>query len=73
MSTAYSQDQIEAVQLVVDRVSSYQDGATEGTIESELRNGLSEAGIEIGEEDVRRLASAIEDQHGSVDAGSVLA
>ena len=72
MSDTYSKDEIEAVQAVVDRVSSYQDGAPEGTVEKELRDGLSQAGIEINSDDVSRLAAAIEDEHGSVDAGSVI-
>jgi len=72
MSDTYSKDEIEAVQVVVDRVSSYQDGAPEGTVEDELRTGLSEAGVEISDDDVTRLADAIEAEHGSVDAVSVL-
>jgi hypothetical protein len=65
-------DKIEAVQAVVDRVSSYQDGATEGTVESELRGGLSQAGVELQADQVSALASAIEAEHGSVDAARVL-
>ena len=72
MSDTYSKDEIEAVQVVADRVSSYQDGAPEGTVEDELRTGLSEAGVEISDDDVTRLADAIEAEHGSVDAVSVL-
>lgn len=62
----------EAVQAVVDRVSSYQDGAPESTVEDELRNGLVEAGVTLEDGQVSRLASAIEDQHGKVDVASVL-
>jgi hypothetical protein len=71
MST-HSAEQLEAVQAVVDRVSSYQDGAPEGTVEKELRKGLSEADLEVSDEDVSTLASAIETEHGSVDASTVL-
>ncbi|WP_028651704.1 hypothetical protein [Nocardioides halotolerans] len=69
---AHSDEELEAIQVVVDRVSSYQDGAPEGTVEHELTDGLSEAGVEVSKEDVARLAGAIEERHGAVDARSVL-
>lgn len=62
----------EAIQAVVDRVSSWQDGATEGTVEKELRDGFSEAGVEVSDEDTRKLADAIQGEHGAVDASTVL-
>ena len=65
-------DKMEAIQAVVERVSSYQDGATESTVEDELRNGLVEAGVELDDADIRRLAEAIENEHGSVSAENVL-
>ncbi len=65
-------DKMEAIQAVVERVSSYQDGATEGTVEDELRNGFVEAGVELDDADIRRLAEAIENEHGSVSAQNVL-
>ena len=65
-------DKMEAIQAVVERVSSYQDGATEGTVEDELRNGFVEAGVELDDADIRRLAEAIENEHGSVSAENVL-
>ncbi|MDT9591446.1 hypothetical protein RDV89_00105 [Nocardioides zeae] len=71
MST-YTNIEIETIQAVVDRVSSWQDGATEGTVETELANGFTEAGIEVAAEDRAALASAIQDEHGEIDAASVL-
>jgi hypothetical protein len=65
-------DKMEAIQAVVERVSSYQDGATEKTVEDELRSGLVEAGVELDDADIRRLAEAIENEHGSVSAEQVL-
>ena len=62
----------EAVQAVVDRVSSYQDGAPEGTVEKELRSGLDEAGVTLDDGDITKLATAIESEHGSVSAAEVL-
>jgi hypothetical protein len=70
--TERSSEEIEAVQAVVDRVTSWQDGATEGTVAEELRRGFQEAGVEVSEDEVTRLADAIEDEHGAVDASEVL-
>lgn len=67
-----SSEELEAIQGVVDRVSSYQDGATEGTVEKELRSALAETDISLDDAEVTRLAEAIESEHGAVDAGSVL-
>lgn len=74
MSTESAQnpDKLEAVQAVVDRVSSWQDGATEGTVASELRKGATEAGVDLTEDEIEKLADAIESEHGSVDAATVL-
>lgn len=70
--TSYSSDELEAIQAVIDRVSSYQDGAPEGTVKRELGDGLAEAGLDVNAEDIARLAAAIEDEHGKINAGSVL-
>lgn len=66
------QERLEAIQAVVDRVTSWQDGATEGTVEEELRRGATEVGVEMSDDEIRRLADVIEDQHGAVDAAEVL-
>ena len=71
--SGYSDDQLEAIQAVVDRVTSWQDGATEGTVVDELRRGLDEVGVSVGADDVTRLADAIEARHGAVSAADVLA
>ncbi len=63
----------EAIQAVVDRVTSYQDGAPEGTVADELRSGFQEAGVDVAEQDVARLAAAIETRHGAVSVQDVLA
>jgi hypothetical protein len=67
-----SSEEFEAVQAVVDRVTSWQDGATEGTVAEELRKGFQEVGVEVSDDEVATLADAIEDKHGAVDAASVL-
>jgi hypothetical protein len=67
-----STDRLEAVQAVVDRVTSWQDGATEGTVHDELTKGFTEVGVEVGGDEARALADAIESKHGAVDAADVL-
>ncbi|GAB2863010.1 hypothetical protein [Nocardioides pacificus] len=62
----------EAIQAVVDRVSSWQDGAEERVVEDELRKGFGEVGVEVEDADVRKLADAIEEKHGAVTAREVL-
>ena len=65
-------ERAQAIQAVVDRVTSWQDGATEGTVEQELRDGFAEAGVDVPHDDVRKLAGAIQDRHGAVSAQDVL-
>jgi hypothetical protein len=65
-------EKMEAIQAVVDRVSSWQDGATEGTVEQELRTGLAEVGVDVTDDEVRRLTDAIASRHGAVSAAEVL-
>jgi hypothetical protein len=65
-------EKLEAIQNVVDRVSSYQEGATEGTVEKELRTGLDEAGIDLDDQDVSALTAAIEENPGEARAADVL-
>lgn len=67
-----SNERNEAVQNVVDRVGAYQDGATEGTLDKELREGLSEAGIELSDAEVTALVDAIEAADGRVEVADVL-
>ena len=66
-------ERTEAIQAVVDRVTSWQDGAPEGTVHDELRKGLGMAGVDVDPDDVRRLADAIEERHGAVSVEEVLA
>jgi hypothetical protein len=65
-------DKLEAIQNVVDRVSSYQDGAEDRVVADELRTGLTEADIDLDDAQVQRLASAIEAAEGEVRATDVL-
>ena len=73
MTSTRSSEELEAIQAVLDRVTSYQDGATEGTVEKELREGFGETDVEVSDEDIKKLADAIEEQHGAIQAADVLA
>lgn len=68
----YTPEQLEAVQNAVDRVGANWDAATEGTVETELREALTEVGVELSDDDVRALAEAIDAQDGIVTVSSVL-
>ena len=55
---------VEAVQAVVDRITSWQDGATEETVRDELLRGMAEAHVGVPanfvEEVVRRVRGGSE-------------
>jgi hypothetical protein len=57
----------EAVQAVVDRITSWQDGATEETVRDELLRGLAEAHVDVPadfvEKVVRRVRGGSEHFH----------
>ncbi|CAN5651291.1 hypothetical protein BH11ACT8_BH11ACT8_09640 [soil metagenome] len=62
-----------ALQAVLDRVGSYQEGATAGTVEKELRGALDEAGLELSDTQVATVVDAIEDGGSAPEASAVLA
>ncbi|KRB76965.1 hypothetical protein ASE01_09350 [Nocardioides sp. Root190] len=66
------QDRMTAIQAVADRVTSWQDGATEGTVADELRRGADEVGVDLTDDEIRTLADVIEDNHAAVDVREVL-
>jgi len=68
----YTDEELEAIQHVVERVGANWDGATTETVEEKLRDALSEAGADIDQTDVATLAAAIESDHGTVDVSSVI-
>lgn len=58
----------EALRGVIDRVTSWQETATEGTIHDELDRGLAEAGVTLTDEQRDRVAHRIgEGQEVDVD------
>lgn len=68
----HDNEKITAIQAVIDRVESYQESAPEGTIEKELREGLTEAGVTVDDSDIAALVVAIESDKGPVDVHGVL-
>jgi hypothetical protein len=68
----YTSEEIEAIQVVVDRVTSWQDGATERTVEQELREGFDEVGVEVTPEHLEALAVEINEDAGDVSVEAVL-
>jgi hypothetical protein len=66
-------ERAESLQAVVDRVSSYQDGAPEGTVEQELRKGFAETGLDVTDDELATLVGAIEENPGHVPVAELLA
>ena len=73
MASTIDPDQVTAIQAVVDRVSSWQETATESTVETEVRKGLDEVGVTLADHQIAALVAAIEEDAGEADAGEVLA
>lgn len=67
-----SNERNQAVQAVVDRMTSYQDGATEGTVEKELREALGETDVDLSDEQISTLVDAIENSEGKVSVSETL-
>ena len=55
-----SNERDEVLQAVVDRVSSYQGSAEEGTVERELRAALAETDLTLSDDEVTDLVAEIE-------------
>jgi hypothetical protein len=64
-NTPGADPRVEVLQAVVDRVTSWQDGATEETVRAELDEALSETDIEVDGETRERIVSRIADGGGA--------
>ena len=70
--TAVDEAKVAALQGVVDRLASWQDGAEEKTLREELDEGLQEAGIDV-DDDVRgRIVEHLRENPEHVDARTFL-
>lgn len=67
-----SDAKMETVQRVVEHVESWEYTAEDDTVERRLREGLSEAGVELEDAQVERLVEAISAGTGPVHADRVL-
>ncbi len=63
---------VEAVQAVVDRITSWQDGATEETVRAELLKGLQEADLEVPPTFVDEVVRRVRDNTGHFDVEPLL-
>lgn len=58
---------VEALQAVLDRVLSWQEGATEGTVREELDAALTEVGIDLDASVRDRMVEHIHEGHEHID------
>ena len=63
---------VAALQAVVDRLASWQDGAEEKTLREELDEGLDEAGIDVDDDVRERIVAHLRDDAAHVDARTFL-
>ena len=63
---------VAALQAVVDRLASWQDGATEKTLRQELDEGLDEAGIDVGDDVRERIVEHLREDASHIDARAFL-
>ena len=64
---------VEAVQAVVDRIISWQDGAPEETVRAELAKALSEADLEVPDSFVDTVVERVRDNTEHFDVEPLLA
>lgn len=62
MTESTQQATVEALQAVVDRVVSWQDGATQETVREELAKGAREADVDASDALLDELARRIHDE-----------
>ncbi|WP_134773083.1 hypothetical protein [Ornithinimicrobium flavum] len=60
----------EAAEHVVERVESWDEGARPETVKDDLREGMSQAGVEVDDANLDRMAGEIHDR-GSTETPEV--
>jgi hypothetical protein len=63
---------VESLQAVVDRVVSWQEGATEGTVREELDKALDEVGLDLDEPTRERIVEHVHEGGEHVDVRGFL-
>ncbi len=66
--TGEDEAKVAALQAVVDRLASWQDGAEEKTLRQELDEGLAESGIDIDDDVRERIVEHVRENPTHVDA-----
>jgi hypothetical protein len=69
---AVDEAKVAALQAVVDRLASWQDGAEEKTLREELDEGLDEAGIDVPDDVRERIVEHLREDASHVDARTFL-
>lgn len=62
----------EILQAVVDRVTSWQDGATEETVRTELDDALADSEVDVDQDTRDRIVSRIVEDGAHFDVAEVL-
>jgi hypothetical protein len=63
---------VAVLQAVVDRVTSWQEGADESTVRTELDAALSEADVDVDEDTRRRIVDRVTSESPHFDVREVL-
>ena len=63
---------LEVLQAVVDRVVSWQEGAEEATVRTELDDALAQAGVAVDEATRQRIAARVSAETAHFDVREVL-
>ena len=71
-STPDADPRLEVLQAVVDRVTSWQDGATEETTRAELDKALTESDVEVDDTIRERIVARIVEDGQHFDVAEVL-
>ena len=63
---------IEVLQAVVDRIVSWQEGADDTTVRTELEDALSQAGVDVDEATKQRIVERVSGETPHFDVREVL-
>ncbi len=70
--TAGEDPRVEVVQAVVDRIVSWQEGADDATVRTELDDALSQAGVDLDEATRQRVVERVRGETPHFDVREVL-
>lgn len=71
--TSTSEDaRVEVLQAVVDRIVSWQEGADEATVRTELDDALAQAGVDVDDATRQRIVARVSGESPHFDVREVL-